>query len=333
MAVNFSPETEDDSPAPREKGGNQPILLLVLLLLVMVFGYLYFFTGMIRPLAEAPKPPPVQTAQVKKPLPPRPEQGREKQEPAAAPSGMPSMPATAAKPAPQSAPAGAIPAAVPVQPAPAKAVKAEEKPVQKVEVQAPAAQAAAVRKQGKAATETATKSGGKVAGPGAAVQKAAKPVAKHGTYTLLVGEFAVGQELKSVLAKLRKSGDTPVRKKQVMKLELVHRLFLAEYDSYDAASAALQRLRQLAASAFILPENGKYRVYAGSYLYEGGAAVEQERLAGKGVKLVMKSAKVAIPKTRVTAGAFPSREDAQKGANRLKKRGITATVLDTGKRA
>jgi hypothetical protein len=310
--------------------------LLVLVLLVAVFGYLYFFTGLIRPLAEAPQPPPVQTAQVKKPLPPRPEQGGEKQEPAVQPSGMPPAPATVEKPASQSAPSGAKPAAVAVQSAPANAAKAEEKPLQKEQPLAPATPAAAARQREKAAAKPAAvvaNGGGKVRGAGVAAQRAVKPATKHGAYTLLVGEFATGQELKRALAKLNKGGVAPVQRKKVAKLELVHRLFLAEFDNHDAASAELRRLRQVTASAFMLPENGKYRVYAGSYLYEGGAAIEQERLAGKGVKLSRKSAKVTIPKTRVTAGTFSTREAAQEGANRLKKRGITAMVVKTGRQA
>ena len=123
MAVNFTPDTEDDSPAPREKGNNQRILFLVLLLLVVGFGYLYFFTSLIRPLAETPKTPPVETSLVKKPLPPRPEQGGDKQEQAAKPSEMPPAPIAVGKPAPQPVSSGAMPAAVPVQPAPAKAAK------------------------------------------------------------------------------------------------------------------------------------------------------------------------------------------------------------------
>jgi len=336
MAVNFSPETDDDRPVLPEKGNNQRILLLVLVLLVMVFGYLYFFTGLIRPLAEAPNPPPVQTALVKKPLPPRPEQGGEKQEPAAKPPGMPPASTTVEKAAPQSAPSGATPVAVPVQPAPAKAAKAEEKPVQKEQSLAPASPAVAAKQQERAVPKTAAavkNIGGKVSGAGAVTRKTAKPAAKHGTYTLLVGEFAAGQELKSTLATLKKGGVTPVQRKNVTKLELMHRLFLAEFNDHAAASAELRRLRQVTVSAFMLPENGKYRVYAGSYLHEGGATIEQERLAGKGVKLIRKSAKVSIPITRVTAGAFSTRDDAQKGANRLKKRGITATVVKTGKQA
>jgi hypothetical protein len=325
MALNFSPEADDDRPVLREKESNQRILLLVLVLLVVVFGYLYFFTGLIRPLAEAPNPPPVQTARVKIPLPPRPEQGGEKQESAANPPGMPPAPVPVGKPAPVS-----------VQPAPAKSAKAEEKPVQKEQSPAPGSPAVAARKQEQPVPKTAiaaTNVGGKVSGAGAATQKPAKPAAKHGAYTLLVGEFAADQELKSALTRLKKGGVTPVHRKKVTKLELMHRLFLAEFNDHDAASAELRRLQRVTVSAFMLRENGKYRVYAGSYLHEGGADNEQERLAGKGVKLTRKSAKVIIPKTIVTAGAFSTREDAQKGVNRLKKRGLTATVVKTGKQA
>jgi cell division septation protein DedD len=71
MDFKFSKETaESASPASADKG-RQNFLLIVLLILVAVFGYIYFFTDLIKPQetqkpAEAPAP-----QVVKKPLPPR----------------------------------------------------------------------------------------------------------------------------------------------------------------------------------------------------------------------------------------------------------------------
>jgi cell division protein FtsN len=110
----------------------------------------------------------------------------------------------------------------------------------------------------------------------------------------------------------------------------MHRLFLAEFDSHHAADLELQKLKKVTSSAFILEQNGRYAVYAGSYLHERGAVVEQKRLSGKDFKLNLKTAKVTIPVSRVTAGSFSSSEDARKEASRLEKQGIIARVIKSG---
>ncbi len=52
MAENYSPETDDARTRSGERGASQRVLLLVLLLVVAVGGYLYFFTGLIRPVKK-----------------------------------------------------------------------------------------------------------------------------------------------------------------------------------------------------------------------------------------------------------------------------------------
>jgi cell division septation protein DedD len=109
MDIKFNKDAED-GPRPNvvEEKGKQNVLLVVLLILVAGFGYIYFFTGLIKPapeqkVAEAPPVPQV----VKKPLPSpdgkpanQAEDGSEAKTDAAAP-----VKAEPVKPAPAPAPA------------------------------------------------------------------------------------------------------------------------------------------------------------------------------------------------------------------------------------
>ncbi len=52
MARNISPETDSEREWSGERGASQRVLLLVLLLLVAAGAYLYFFTGLIRPVKK-----------------------------------------------------------------------------------------------------------------------------------------------------------------------------------------------------------------------------------------------------------------------------------------
>jgi len=296
------------------------------------------------------KPPPAQTVQIKQPLPPRPDQGAEKPaatkpeekqpaqtkpekpvSPPVPPQAKPASPQV--KPVPpqaKPAPSQAKPAAVPPQPAPAKAVKTEEKPLHKEQAKASPAPAATQHKAGTKPVAAAT-AATKKAPTAVAARQAAKPAAGQGAFALLVGEFAADKDVKIARAKLKKLGVTPVHEKKIEKLQTMHRLFLADFDSHYAADMELQKLAKVCSSTFILQQSGRYAVYAGSYLHERGAAAEQKRLAGKGFKLAMKSAKVTIPAKKITAGSFSSSADADKEAGRLKKQGISARVIKTGK--
>ncbi len=371
MARDRSREPVADGEYVREKGNSRQILLLVLLVLVALFGYLYFFTGVIRPREAEVKTAPLQSAQVRQPIPPRPSQEGEKQ-PAAKPeakeaaqtgavSSPPQPAATEAKPAPPQPKPVAAPevkpaappqpakskveraAAPPLHKAPAKVAKAETPSVQKAPARGVKAEAKPARQQKAEAKPAAAKNAKKTPEAGKATHQPAKPAktvtgahpatppaAREGAYTLLVGDFAIDREFKNSRAKLAKLGVTPVHGMKTEKLEAMHRLFLAEFESHDAAQTEAKKLLKLAPSTFVLEEKGKYAVYAGSYLHEGGALQEQKRLAARGVKLSMKTAKVMIPATRVLAGSFPTSGDAQKAAARLRKKGIEAKVVKAG---
>jgi cell division protein FtsN len=379
MPKDFFQEVDDDGGT---KGSIRQGILIVLLLLTAALGYLYFFTGLIKPREQITAVPPAKVAPVKQPLPPRPDQGGMEQQTAAKPEDKQPGPATALKtaappaspetkpavapapkttvapapkttvaPAPKTAvaptpkpavapaPKTAVapvpkptvaPASKPVQAPVQKGVKAEEKPAAKVQAKAPAVPAPPPAKaQKEIKTKPAAVAAGKVDNK-VKPAVAGKGTATKGRYTLLAGEFASDRETEKVRLKLVKQGITDVSVRKIKKDETMHRLFLADFDSHEAAAAELRKLQPETGSAFILNEKGRYALYAGSYLHERGAAAEQKRLAGKGVKLTLKSVMVALPISEVTAGSYPAIEDAQKEATRLKKKGIVVRVIKSG---
>ncbi|GFO57852.1 hypothetical protein GMST_01770 [Geomonas silvestris] len=350
MAKDFNPDAEDQLP---EKKSSQQLLLLILLLLILVFAYLYFFTGLIKPRGEEPKPQPAPAAEapVKKPLPPRPEAGAAKPEakvaeagkqaPAGKPeekkgeAGKPAAKPEEKKPAPAAAKPEEKKGAQP--PAKAQAAKPAAKPGAK-EAAEPAGKEVAAAKPGQAAKETkpagaAEKKGaGKPAqgkGKEAAAGKGAAPAKKApaAAYALQINDDLAESEVNSAVAKLKKAGITQVVKTKSQKGELMHRLFLADFANRDEALEELERLKLAAPDAFMLKENGRYAVYAGSYLRETKATSEQNRLQAKGVQLLPKTATLPVAVYKLRAGAFADTAAAEKAAKSLKKAGLDAGVV------
>jgi hypothetical protein len=208
-------------------------------------------------------------------------------------------------------------------------MKAEEKPLRTERaktISAPASIAGGQQKVLKRVA-AATSSGNEAP----AVHQKPKHAEGQGSFTLLVGEFALDRDMKACRIKLKKLGITTIQGKKIEKVEIMHRLFLADFDTHHAAEMECQKMRKVTASAFILEQNRRYALYAGSYLHQRGAAMEQKRLASNGFKLSMQTAKVKIPINRMTAGSFTCSADAQKEASRLVKQGIIVKVIKTGK--
>jgi hypothetical protein len=335
MAKDLFPEIEDGNPDNGSRGSSRRFLLLALLLLVMVFGYLYFFTGLIKSREEAVKAPSGPSNQIRHPLPPRPD--LEGERPAATGKTGEQQPAQAnakkSLPPPKTAPE-TKPAAVTTQQAPVKIVKGEEKLVHTEQAKAspiPMPSAGRQRKTELNRVAKTTTESKKAPEPNRTARQQAKHVERQGAFTLLIGEFALDRDMKSCRTRLKKLGITPIQGMKVEKLENMHRLFLMDFDTHYAAEIQLKKLRKVSASAFILGQNRHYALYAGSFLHQKGAILEQKRLAEKRIKLDMQTAKVKIPYNRMTAGSYASSADAQKVASRLRKQGIIAKVIKTVK--
>ena len=342
----FGKSSDDGENISSEKGSSQQILLLVLVLLLAVFGYLYFFTGIIKPRQQAPAPPP---AQVKQPIPARPADGG-----GVAPvAGSATAPATAKPAVPATAPSattsGAKPAATPAAPAvsaakpavapPAPAAKPAPAKITKPATPAPAGPAVKPAPPAKAATAVPVKpapSKAAVAGkaPAKADGKSTKAAAKKhatGAYTLVIGEYVGEKSAVSVQAKLKKLGIKPVAKTRAIRSEPMNRLYLGSFDTHQSADAALDNLSKFTKDGFLLQENGRYSVYAGSYFNEAKAAIEQDRLYEKGVKLVMKKTKAPVHVLRLTAGRYDGKKSAGRDIASLKKQGILPHLVKVGK--
>ena len=330
MAGLLSPDTATRNPVRNERGNTTRVLLLVLLLVVAAGGYLYFFTDLIRPVKEEAKPP-VQTAQVKKPIPPRPGQPGSSGE---APKPTETKPSPSAPPAPatpqvkqeaehKGAPATPVPAKEPVKVAKAEA---PQKPAAEVPPPAPAKPAAAPAKPAAAPAKPAAAP----AKPAAKVAKKAKK-GKEGAYALQVGDFVPDTTFAAVQAKLKKSGIVPVRVTAVTAPETMKRLEVALFTDQNVAEAELQKLMTISSDSFLVADNGTYSLYAGSYFGEERLRYMQRRLSAKGIKTVVRKVQVPIKVMRVSAGSYASAGEARSDEMRLKKLGLTAKVIKTGK--
>ncbi|MBI5656434.1 MAG: SPOR domain-containing protein [Geobacter sp.] len=352
--ANHDEEQRVDSS---QKGSSQKLLLCVLAILLAVFGYLYFFTGLIKQHGgESPVPPP-QAQQIKQPMPPRPDEQATKEQAVAAKETVPPVaPATAEKAAPAASkaapklppPPAAKPAAAPAKPAEikpkvaasapmpqpaAKPVKAEKqavpaKPPAKAVVEKAAPQPKKVAKAAAAKPsekQVTAKEAKKVPEKGAAAKES-----QPGLFRLESGEILSARKADQVVAELKKAGFTSVEKKLNHEDHTMQRLFVAEYDDVQAARDEQQKLSKTADGVFVLPLNGKYQVYAGSYELEKRAASERDRLAAKGLQVTVRKASVKVPVYRITAKA-KVKSKADEMAARLKKAGVGASVQSAGK--
>jgi sporulation related protein len=315
-------------------GGRQRVLLLLLLLIIAGFCYLYFFTNMIVS-HEKPAPPPSPSAPVKQPIPPRPDQVAPPKE-AAAPAKPSDQPpektpaatgsAQVAAPASQDKPAAAPakPAAAPAKPAaaPAKPAAAPAKPAA-----APAKPAAAV--QNTKGTPAVKASANKKGAP--PVKEAVKQGAK-GSFVLFFGEYPKDESLKKVKEQLKREGIKPVQEVPVKTVRKMNRLFVAEFDDRANAESERAKLAKITTDAFILREEGSFRLYAGSYLVEKRALSEKNRLSLKGIAVSVNKIDLPVTTIRVAAGKFATKSEAEAAAKKIRKAGLSAKVVDTRKK-
>lgn len=339
--------------APAEKKSQTPQLLL-LLLLVAGFGYIYFFTGLIKPLPEQKSelPPPPQV--VKKALPTR---------EAALQSGYSAVtqPQAANTPAPQAVstegakknaalPAEGQPAAQAKPAAPVVAPSAAKSPAAvpgtKKDVAVTAAQqkqpekknvaAVAVKKTDNTATD-GHKKGSAAAKKQESEKKPVVAAAKHtkiapqpadgGKWMLLAGNYLLENEMSADMVRIRKAGLEPqVIPGKRVKAKMT-RLFLGEYAERAAAQSELDKLKRHTADAFLLEQGGTFSVFAGSYLLADRVAEERERLAAAGFRLTAKKIEVAIPAKGLSAGTFSDKNSAEAARRKLIAAGVAKAVL------
>lgn len=320
---------QNDSENGSERGLSKSVLLGVLAALLAAFGYLYFFTGVIKQRGEAPQPIPAPQQQVKQPLPPRLD--------SPAPPKAAEVPAKAPNTAP---PQTAQPVTVPVKPAPtaAKPVVPQPKPQATAPKTASQPQKPVVVPSKPAAVEQKQAAPSRVAALKAEPAKtpAKEPQQKTAAkkpavaYRIVTNEIVSLQKADRIAEQLKKAGLGNVRKETGLAARPMNRLFVTGFSDRTAAGVELAKLRKSSPGAFILPSGGKYELYAGSYDKEKGAESEKKRLEAQGFSLTLQKASVKVPAYHVTAQA-KSKEMADESLRIIRKLGAEATANSTGK--
>jgi cell division septation protein DedD len=313
--------------------------MLLLLIIIAIFGYMYFFTGLMRPGDEEKQAEPVKKespGMVKQAIPKREGAGKEE---AAAPKPAPAKTEVAKAPEatkPEVPKAPATAPAKPQPPAPPKAAPAPAKPAP-APVPAPVAKVTSPAPKPAPAPAKAAMPAKPTAPKPAAVAKPAepsgeeKPAKSAGKFTLLVGEFPEGKLLNEVKASIKKAGVGPLHIKAGKTTKQMHRLVVGEYTEHDAALAEVQKLKKKGVDAFMGESGDKYVVFAGSYLYADRAEVERDRLLKLGMNATIVKNEINIRLAKVSAGTFPTAEKAQAAADKLKAKGLTTDVVELGK--
>jgi cell division septation protein DedD len=326
MDFKFSKDSSDSRPeeAPGEKK-KQSALLVLLLILVGGFTYLYFFTGLIKPqeaqkAAEVPTPAP---QVVKMPLPAR------EGEPAK-PDGKASEKVEAPKAAATAPVTTAAPAAKPAdkkpQPVPVADKKGDKAAVIKADAKKPAADAkkSVVTEKKNVSAKVGLK---KPVSDGQAKPKSVVKAKKAapGSWSLVVGNYVLEEALSADMGRVRKAGFEPIIKPAARKKTTMNRLFVSEFNDRATAQPTLEKLKRHTSDAFVIEQDGRFAVYAGSYLQSESASFEKERLKTAGFSVTVKHSDISIPSQSLSVGPFNSKNAADAALGRLKNTGIKAT--------
>ncbi|WP_246125909.1 TolC family protein [Geobacter argillaceus] len=152
---------------------------------------------------------------------------------------------------------------------------------------------------------------------------------KAASYTLMIGEYAGKPAMADAKNKIKSAGLSPLVKPGPKKKVSMIRLLIGGFPDQKSARKELSRLRNITADCFILmDENRQYRLYAGTYRDEKGAAQEQARLAAHGIRSSRETAIISVSTLLLTAGSYPTREAALKGAARLEGQGVPSVVTE-----
>jgi hypothetical protein len=155
-------------------------------------------------------------------------------------------------------------------------------------------------------------------------------VKKTTWYTLLIN-LPSGEDAKVAEEKIAKAGIKPLLMQDPKKSRTMNRLYFGAYTDYDAYNLALDKLKVSANGAFGVEKDGKYYLYAGSFTTKERAEKEKKDLSAKGVTLQIQQVVLPLATSRITAGHFKSKAEAEKAAAKLTKEGLKASVTPKGK--
>lgn len=296
MDIKFSKDSSGSQQGAADNKGKQNALLVLLLVLVGGFAYLYFFTGLIKPLPDqkpAEVPPAAQVE--KKPLPgadgtaAKPDAGAgEVKKDAAAPAAKPD-PAPAAAPAASPAPVAAA------KPAAQEAAKASDETLSTVKKPLPTAGKAAEKKPAPVEKKE----------PVAAAAKPA-PVAKKEPAPAAVAEKKPADVKKPVEKKAVTAGTDEKVKKAVQK-----------------------PVKKEAVAPVKLAGSGNWTVLVGNYVLEEALATDLARVRKAGLEAnVVPGARKKTHMNRLLLAEFTDRESALAELAKLKRSTSDAFMVD-----
>ena len=148
-------------------------------------------------------------------------------------------------------------------------------------------------------------------------------------YTLQIGEFVAKSAMEDTKRKIRNAGLTSVVEPGPKKKGPMTRLYVGEYPSQEAARKELHKLRAAKIDGFFLmDEDKKFHVYAGSFTDEKRAEKERWRIAARGLEMSLEQVVVAVPTYLLSAGSFPTRVAALAMALELERQGVNSVVLE-----
>lgn len=152
---------------------------------------------------------------------------------------------------------------------------------------------------------------------------AAKPLpapAPKPAFALSSGSYLYRGALKKARAAIEKLGYRVVARVKPEPHEMT-RLLVGQYGKI-LAEKRLNEVRKLADGAFLVAEDGKLSVYAGSYLSLDKARRAADMLYAKGVRVEERHVKVELPRTTLRFGSFVTRKEAQNVAAKLGPMGV-----------
>lgn len=295
MDIKFSKDDGSPQQGAGEEKSKQNILLVALLVLVAVFGYIYFFTGLIKPtqeqkVAEAPPVSPV----VKKPLP--------------SPDGKPAKVAADGDDVKKDA-------AAPVKPEAAKAAPAAAAPAVVKPVAKPVALEAAKPKE-------AVK---KVEAPQAVVKKSLPVVAKAGQSkpAAQVKKQPEVAEKKPLAAKNDEKKPSNVSKPAE---KATARPAAADNQKKDAQKPAKKELLVSGDAG----HSGRWTVLVGNYVLEEAMATDLARVRKAGLNAyILPGAQKKNHMHRLQLAEFTDRASAQLELDKLKRHTSDAFIIDS----
>jgi cell division septation protein DedD len=315
MDIKFSKDSAGSQQEAGDNKGKQNVLLVVLLVLVGVFAYIYFFTGLIKPLPEqkvAEAPAASQAA--KQPLP--------------SPDGTPSKPdvgageakmdaaAPAVKPAPVQEPPAAAPVAV-AKPAVQEAAKAKEEP------KAAGAAQPAVKKP----LPSVVKAGAKKPEPvekteQAVAEKKPKPVVERKAQAVAEKKPQAVAEKKPLPVKYAEKKPAEVKKpveKQAAAVTAVAKVKNARQKPVTKEEAAVVD----AAGP------GTWTVLVGNYVLEEAMATDLARVRKAGLQAyVVPGTRKKTHMNRLLLAEFTDRDSAEAELAKLKRSTSDAFMID-----